>query len=513
TTREQNKKNANFIKIILKGKEGNTTATGAKIELWSNGKYQFMENFLTRGYASCVDPVLHFGLGNARLVDSVKVIWPSTGYISILNNIQVNQIITFNESDAKPENNRTDPDFNKLLFVKCDTVIDYTHQQEDFIDFFLNQNIIPHKFSQIGPCLTKGDLNNDGRIDLITGSTNILPTTVLINSGEKFNSVNVEGLSTQKKFTESDIAIVDIDKDGMNDVVAVAGGYENQSENEYKHYLYKNVNGIFKATELPVPPFIASVIRLCDFNHDGMQDVFIGARVKKGKFPYSNYSWLLVNKNGNLTADSSLRFDAGMVTDALWTDFDNDGWEDLMIAREWNSILLLKNLNGQKFVAQNKNGFEKYHGIWYCIAGGDFDNDGDQDYIAGNLGENHRFTVSAKYPLNLYAVDLELDGNIDPIIAAFWEDKNGKMTEYPVNYMDELCAQSQYIRTLFPDYATFSYSTLSTIINKEIARRIEFKLYVNTTSTYFVRNDKGKFKFIRMPDPVQVSPIKKIIIK
>ncbi len=204
----------------------------------------------------------------------------------------------------------------ELLFSNKENIINYVHKQTDFNDFGLNQKVIPHKFSQIGPRMAKGDLNNDGQEDIIIGSTNVLPTTVLIRKGNKFVDEQFEGLTTKKDYSESDLAIVDINNDGYNDVVAVAGGYENKTESEYKHYLYENHNGTFIQKELPIPSFPASVIRPCDFNHDGYVDLFIGARVKKGMFPYANHSWLIINDKGKLTVNASSRLDLGMVTDA-----------------------------------------------------------------------------------------------------------------------------------------------------------------------------------------------------
>jgi hypothetical protein len=159
------------------------------------------------------------------------------------------------------------------------------------------------------------------------------------------------------------------------------------------------------------------------------------------------------------------------------------------------------------------NKLENYRGIWYSLTAGDFDGDGDQDYIAGNLGENTRFTISNQYPMQLYAIDLDLNGSIDPISTAYWKDKNDKMTEYPINYFDELCAQSAYFQTRFKDYADFSYAGIDEVLNDTILKRMEFKLHVNTTSSYVIWNDNGKFRFEKLPLMLQVSPIKKMIVK
>jgi hypothetical protein len=513
-TIEKSKKKANFTKIRLTGKEGNTMAIGAKVELWNKGKCQFTEHFLTRGYASSVDPIIHFGLGRDVSIDSIKVTWPASGNISILRNVRANQTIEINEMNSRPSNEDVKTlRGNDLLFNKRENVIDYVHEQTDFIDFFLNQNIIPHKFSQIGPCMAKGDIDNDGREDLIIGSTNKLPTTVLLRKGDVFEEARFEGLTTQKEFSESDLAILDIDGDGDNDVVAVAGGYENKQESEYKHYLYENRNGSFIRDSLPVPPFPASVVRPCDFNHDGYIDLFVGSRVKKGMFPYANHSWLIINDKGKLTVNPSSRLNLGMVTDAIWTDYDKDGWEDLLVAREWNSLVILKNVNGKELIPQNIPGLEDHHGIWYSLVAGDFDQDGDDDYIAGNLGDNHRFNVSDQYPLSLYAIDFDMDGTIDPLITAYWHDQNGKMKEYPINYLDELWAQSTFFQKKFNDYASFSYASIDDMLDENILKRLEFKLHVNTTSSYILWNDKANFRWEKLPAPLQVAPIRKMIVQ
>jgi len=230
-------------------------------------------------------------------------------------------------------------------------------------------------------------------------------------------------------------------------------------------------------------------------------------------FPYSNHSWLVINNNGKLVADTTFRLNLGMVTDAIWTDYDNDGWEDLMVAREWNSLIVLKNMNGKKLVPQIIPGFEDHHGIWYSLAAGDFDQDGDEDYIAGNLGDNHRFTVNDKYPMNLYAIDLDLDGIIDPFSTAYWKDKNDKMKEYPINYLDELWSQSVFFQKIFTDYTTFSFTSVGEILDESILKRMEFKLHVNTTSSYVIWNDKGKFRWEKLSKPLQFAPVKKMIVR
>ena len=206
-----------------------------------------------------------------------------------------------------------------------------------------------------------------------------------------------------------------------------------------------------------------------------------------------------------------MKFDLGMVTDATWSHYDGDGWEDLVITREWNSLAILRNIEGNKLVLQSSPEIEKKHGLWNTVVSGDFDQDGDDDYIVGNLGENHRFTVNDQYPMNLYANDLDGNGSIDPLTTGFWKDPSGDMKEYPVNYLDELGAQSMYFRQLFDSYTAFSYASIDDILDKNKFPE-EKKYHINTSSSFVLWNDEGEFRWVRLPSPIQTAPVKSMLV-
>ena len=201
-------------------------------------------------------------------------------------------------------------------------------------------------------------------------------------------------------------------------------------------------------------------------------------------FPLAANSWILINEKGVYNAENTMNFNLGMVTDATWSDYNGDGWEDLLITREWNSIAVIKNLEGQRLESQEITEIEAMHGVWYSITSGDFDKDGDDDYILGNLGDNHRFTVSDQYPLRIYAGDLDMNGTFDPISTGYWKDQNDVMTEYPINYLDELVEQSSYFKYKFSDYTSFSYAPIEEVLDSIITSRMEYSFYINMLYLY-----------------------------
>jgi enediyne biosynthesis protein E4 len=510
-TVERSKGQAHYLRLKLAGRSGNTMGIGAKVEIWDQGRYQYAENFLTRGFASSVDPVIHFGLAGDDHADSVRVTWPDGKSTSSIKDIKADQTIEINEAGSHASQVLKKED-SRPLFTRISGLLDYTHKQRDFNDYTQGQATIPHKFSQIGPVMVTGDLDNDGAGDIIIGATNDLPTTVFLRKGDSFVNSSYKGLTIRKGCPESDLAVADMDGDGVNDVVVVAGGYEIADESGYTHFVYENRNGSFIAIPLPIPHFPASVVRLCDFNHDGNIEMFVGSRVKRGMYPYASHSWLIHNDKGKFTTDSTSRLNLGMVTDAVWTDFDGDGWEDLLVAREGNSLVMLKNINGKRLEPQVIPELNEKRGLWYSIAAGDFDGNGTVDYIVGNIGENNRYPVSEKLPMHIYAIDLDANGVIDPLVTAFWDGKDGRKTEYPVNYLDELMSQSEFFSRRAPSYNAFSYMSFPDLIGRDILKLAQFNLSVNTLSSYILWNDKGRFIWERLPEPVQLSPVTRMLV-
>lgn len=505
--REQNP--LNYLQIRLIGAISNTMAIGTKIQIITSNGHQWHDQYLSRGYLSSVSPTIHFGLANQETVDTIKLFWPDGNTFSYVTNVKANQILTIDQSQLEkypiPQKYSS-----PYWFEKQSNAIEWRHTQEDFIDFYLPQRTMLRKISSTGPAMALGDLNGDGTREVyIGGSPHQSSAVFSINNG-KFIPLEIQGLTQIKSAHETSIEIADVDNDGDLDVLAVGGAYSPYESTIYGHFLFKNQGLFFEKIELPVGVFSASVIRASDFDKDGDIDFFIGARVSDNAYPLAPPSVLLINDGkGNFTPLEDNALDLGMVTDAVWSDINGDGYEDLVVARDWNTLALVKNLKGQSLKIENLG---VYSGNWSMINAVDLNQDGKMDIIAGNLGNNHRFPVSEKYPMTLYAPDIDKNGIMDLLPAAYYRDSTGKMTEYPVHYLDELATQSPFFRKLFTSYTQYSKFSMKDILNKGNTENMVTR-QINNTSSYILWNRGTSFDWEKLPDVAQNAPLKTALIQ
>jgi hypothetical protein len=506
----ENQPNKNYLQIELIGSKANPMAIGTKIQITYDGQHQWYEQFLTRGYLSSVSPTIHFGLDTVSRIDEVKILWPSAKETTVIKQVAVNQKIRVDYQSAErtvfAEDNSAPP--AEGLFEEIPQAISYIQEAEDFVDFYLPQRTILKRISQTGPGIATGDLTGDGVPEILFGGTREQSAEVwTISDSNRFQKIAIEGLTGLTESYDHQLEIIDIDNDGDLDVLTGAGAYSPYEPEIYQHKLYRNANGIFSAEKLPVGSFPVSVLATHDFDNDGDVDVFVGARVQNNQYPLAPPSKILLNKgDGKFDTLESPALDLGLVTDAVWTDFDQDGWKDLIIAREWGPIAILRNNQGISLEEVLSPSIQKYEGWWSMVKAEDLDGDGDEDLVLGNLGRNHRFTVSNQYPLTLYAPDIDQNGVLDLLPAAYYENEKGQLEEYPVHYLDELAAQSPFFRKNFTSYTSFSQQTMKDILEKGNREDVLVRT-INTTSSYVLWNEKGKFNWEELPWEAQVAPI------
>ncbi|GGD55528.1 hypothetical protein GCM10011514_19600 [Emticicia aquatilis] len=511
---------SNYLRVKFKGNKSNIAGIGALVEIkYGKGEKQIYEHSLYRGYLSTVEPIAHFGLGKHKQIAQLKVTW-GNGYTQTLDNINANQVITLDEKNATPPLPEVQLAKANLLFndITDQLKIDYKHEEEDYIDFNV-QKLIPHKLSQFGPALAVGDVNGDGTEDVFVGGSNNHKGKFLIQSKDGKFSVQdlLSGKDGKEKITEDmGTLLFDADGDGDLDLYIVSGSSEFQvnSPSLQDQFYLNDGKGHFQLAADALPKFLksGSCVKATDYDHDGDLDLFVGGRVEPSAYPKAVSSYILRNDKGKFvdvtTQVAPQLKNIGLICDITWSDFDNDGWQDLVMAGEFMPITFLKNNQGVFGFAQtpNKSLVNKI-GWWNSITSGDFDNDGDIDYIAGNMGINTLMRASDEHPFSIYAKDFNNDGFFDAIPTVYFKDQQDKLQEFPYNTRDDLAKQFIQTRQRFQNYAKFSQATIKEILKPEELKDALVLKANWLRSSYIENKGNGNFEIKELPLEAQFAPI------
>lgn len=507
-----------YIRLKLLGDTGNLSALGTKISLYyGQGKFQYTEHALYRGYVSTVEDFVHFGIGLETKVDSLVIVWPD-GKRCLLNQIAVNQVTTLDKAKmncAAAAPNLTVPNHLVTAYQKK-LKIDYKHQESEKIDFNV-QRTLPHKLSQSGPGLATGDLNGDGFDDFIVGGSANFPAIKFEYKNGRFISTPlVKGIKPNE---DMGLLLFDADNDSDLDLYSVGGSYEFEpGSKNYQDRLYLNDgrgNYFIDNTAIPHEVASGSCVRAADFDGDNDLDLFVGGRTQPGRYPYADTSFLLLNQKGKFERVTTkwapdLEM-VGMVNDALWTDFNNDDRIDLIVVGEFMAVTFFRN-TGNALEKIQQTGVENLTGWFNSIAGGDFDNDGDVDYLVGNLGYNNFYLVSKNHPLTVCAKDFDGNGSIDAILSCYAKSKAGELEAYPVHFWDELNSQSPKFRQRYNYFREFAEVTTDKFFSPEELKGA-LNLSANYLSTSVIINDgQGKFSMRALPNIAQIAPVNGISV-
>ena len=509
----------NFLQIKLKGNNQNLNGLGAMIKYAIHGNIQMVEQNPCRGFMSSIENRLHIGLGKDSIIDSLYIHW-ATGKSQLLKNISSNHTLVLDENLAKPDNGNlgiwkkpSQTNQENVQFKNCsqELNIDFKHQEEVYIDYN-SSPLLPQKYSQLGSGISVGDLNGDGLDDFFVGNGYKHAGRLFFQ--QKNGKFINKPLTTQQKM-EEDMGSILFDADGDKDldlyVVSGTSEFEDGSPYQQDRIYFNDGRGNFKidTTALPNLTSSGSCVVAGDVDNDGDLDLFVGGRQIPGKYPLSPRSYLLKNTKGKFVdvtrALGPELENIGMVTTALWTDFDNDGQTDLMVAGEWMPVCFFKNYRGKlKKITTNISNTSS--GLWNSMVGGDFDNDGDTDYLLGNLGLNAKLKASVEHPIGIEAANVKKNGSVDAIMSIWLKDKAGKLNSFPLPQREILVASIPNIRktyNLFDDYAKVDMKTF--IEKMEVKPQFSAKAQ-ELRSVYLENLGANKFRVQALPMQAQMTP-------
>ncbi|WP_282143521.1 VCBS repeat-containing protein [Cellulophaga baltica] len=503
----KNKEN-HYLKLILKGEGLNSNAIGARVYVETPADTFYLEQQPIRGFQSSMDLRPNFGLGKATNV-SIKVLWPN-GKITYIKNQQVDKTVTLSQKDGTAfiENNNN-PEKN-TLFHKDTTLLKYLHIESKFIDFNRDR-LLNHMLSTESPKISLGDVNNDGITDVFIGSSKGKSNSIYL--GTKKGYELLENKAFEKNAITEDTASIffDADNDGDLDLYVCSGGVEFSpfSPNYYDHLYFNDGKGNYTDSNQKLPVLNSykstSTVKAIDFDNDGDQDLFIGERSIAGRYGLDCSGFILENDGHGVFKDVTKQIapelqNIGMITDAIFNDFNNDNVPDLIVIGEFMKPQIFQNKNG-KFKRNDSNDLDA--GWWNIIKAADLDNDGDLDLIIGNHGLNSRFKATRSNPIKLFVKDFDQNGYMDPILA--FKAKNGK--DYPYALRHDLIDQIKSLKKKFPNYESFQDATIEDMFGTAALKDV-VPLEATTLESIILINDGNfNFKKLKLPKAAQLAPI------
>ncbi|MES2829443.1 MAG: VCBS repeat-containing protein [Bacteroidota bacterium] len=511
-----------YLKIDFTGSKQNINGIGAVVNIYyDKDKEQVYEHNPYRGYLSTMHSVTHFGLGKTKNIDSVLVTWPD-GRRQKLSNLPTDQTLKLKNASATPVNTRV-PRYNaKGLFKEITDSLNlhYASKDASFVDFNV-QKLMPHKLSEYSPAIAVGDIDNNGLDDMVVGGSAYNPTQLFFQQKNgRFLQKDLFPMVAvgTPYYKDAGILLFDANGDGNLDLYAASGGYEAAANGpEYQDRLYINDGkGNFKQDVAAIPQNLTSklCVRATDYNKDGKLDLFISGRVKPWEYPEPVSSIILRNdshdgiaKFTDVTSGVAPALkNIGLVCDALFTDFDNDGWPDLIMAGEWMPLTMLRNDHGKFVNITATSGIADKLGWWTSIVAGDFRNTGRTDYIVGNVGLNSLIQATEEYPVYITAKNFDKSG-YSAVPSFYLKDEKGVLKEFPMAGRDDMAKQMISMKKKFTNYKSYAKATLDEVLSPE-QREGALRLKANMLKSCYLRNDgNGKFTLIPLPMQAQISAI------
>ncbi len=514
-SRERSK--SNYIQFRLTDGGSFSKVLHSQINLYHRGEMQSVDYKVTRGFLSSVDPLGHFGLGQVNVVDSVIVQW-NDGRSSVIRNPQINTLHHIEKQQASFYS----PSSEKIIPVFADISKRYIKppfkHQENAFDDFRKEILLPHAQSRMGPAIAVADIDRDGKEDFFVGGAKGQAGMMYTQDGSgNFTPKSILAFEQSKKYEDTGAAFVDVDGDSDLDLYVASGGggdFEGQEQLLQDRLYINDGRGNFELAQNSLPKIASSTMSIApmDWDKDGDMDLFVGGRTTPGKYPISPNSYLLVNDNGRFldqTKELAPELtNIGMVTGAEWFDANEDGNMDLILVGEWMPITLFRN-SGKGF-EKDSDVFDQSNtkGWWLSLHKADIDQDGDVDFVAGNIGLNNKFHPSVEKPLHIYANDFDDNGRLDIVLSKIYKGK-----KVPVRGKECSTQQMPFISEKFSTYEDFALASLDEIYEVEqLSDAVHFEAN-NFANVFIINQGKGNFEIKNLPKEAQLSPVTGIVAK
>lgn len=501
--------------FALRGTTSNRFGVGATLRIETASGVQVRQLVLVRGYLSSSEPIVHFGLGEDTTIKRLTVEWPS-GHSQSFTDLAVDRRFTITEPSGPAPHTASVLPVGQFTEVSIAQGLSLA-SEEGPGQATNPQPLVPVRFDRRGPALVVGDLNGDRHDDVVLGGTTRSSRQVLLGSAAGKFTPTTAFRDELQALDDGPLLLFDADGDGYNDLLQTKAGVARPAGSpEYQPVLFlNNGRGAFlpaAADSLPALPISVGAVVAADFDRDGRLDLFLGARVLPGKYPLPPRSALLINRGGRFedvtdTLAPGLR-EVGMVSSALWSDVDQDGWPDLLVACEWGGVRYFHNDAGRGFSDfSERTGFSSAGmGWWTSLASADFNGDGRPDYVAGNVGLNTTYQADPVHPALFFVGRFGPGAALQGIEAAFEKDRM-----VPLRSRNELATQIPSILKRYPKNNLYAQAALGDILGTDRLEAAQRFTATELGSGVFLSQPDGTYRFEPLPRIAQIAPIQGLV--